>query len=71
VSRSRLRIPEPYRAFGKLAKRLKWTVSTAGNGHLRWQPPVGRPVFTASSPGSGASADLAKLRRALTEGKAS
>ena len=65
MSRSRLHIPEPYRKLAKLAKRLKWRITPAGNGHLRWQPPAGPAVFTAASPSaSGAREDRAKLRKA-------
>ena len=47
-------------------------VTAAGNGHLSWQPPDGRPVFTAGTPSpGGARDDSAKLRRAgLNEGEA-
>ena len=65
--RSRLHIPEPYRKFARTAKRLGWKLSVAGNGHLRWKPPNDRPLYTAGSPGSGVSADLAKLRKAGLE----
>jgi len=65
--RSRLHIPEPYRKFAAAARRKKWKLSVAGNGHLRWKPPNDRPLYTAGSPGSGASADLAKLRKAGLE----
>lgn len=65
MSRSNLRIPEPYRKLARTARRLGWRLTTAGNGHLKWQPPSGRPVFTAASPGpGGVRDDLAKLRRA-------
>lgn len=65
MSRSRLRIPEPYRALAKLARRAGWRICPAGNGHLKWVPPKGMPVFTAATPGtSGAREDRAKLRRA-------
>ena len=65
--RSRPHIPEPYRKFAAAARRKKWKLSVAGNGHLRWKPPNDRPLYTAGSPGSGVSADLAKLRRAGTQ----
>ena len=65
MSRSRLRIPEPYRKMARTARRRRWKLSAAGNGHLKWQPPDGRPVFTAGTPSpGGARDDLAKLRKA-------
>lgn len=60
------RIPEPLRAMAKLARRLQWTISYTGSGHLRWQPPSGMAIYTPSTPGGGRSIPncIAKLRRA-------
>jgi hypothetical protein len=45
-------------------------VSITGKGHLKWQPPEGRPVFTASTPNAShreRQNARGKLRRAGLE----
>ena len=67
VSARHRKIPEPLRAAARLARRLGWSVTYTGGGHLRWKPPSGPPVFTPSTPGAGnrsISNCLADLRRA-------
>jgi predicted RNA binding protein YcfA (HicA-like mRNA interferase family) len=61
-----LRIPEPYRALAKLARRLGWTVSSTRNSHLRWRRPDGHVVITAGSPSDhrGIRNDKVRLRKA-------
>lgn len=65
VSRSRLRIPEPYRDLARAARKAGWVIEPSGKGHLRWTAPDGSWVITAATPSSwGARDDRAKLRRA-------
>lgn len=75
MSRSRTRIPGPLRSAARKAKRAGWQISRTGSGHLRWKPPAGPVIITASTPGGGnrsISNSCAQLRKAgLTEEKAS
>lgn len=67
-------IPKCYRDAASAARKARWTITLTGANHLRWKPPEGRPVITASTPpgyGDGIQSDLAKLRAAgLVFGKA-
>lgn len=55
-----------YRGLYALAIEQGWVVTVSGTNHLKWQPPTGRPVFTAGTPGEGREYlnTRAKLRRA-------
>lgn len=55
-----------YRELCRAAVEQGWTVTVRRTGHLKWQPPAGRPVFTASTPGEPREYlnTRAKLRRA-------
>jgi hypothetical protein len=64
MSRSRLRIPEPYRPAAKIARALGWSIVMTGRGRLKWTAPDGTVVLTAATPSSGSREDRAKLRRA-------
>jgi hypothetical protein len=66
VSASRLKIPDGLRAMADLARRLEWTITRCGSGHLAWRSPDGTVVFTASTPSDlrGVRNARAKLRRA-------
>jgi hypothetical protein len=60
------RVPEPYRALAKLARKHSWVISPTRNGHLRWRRPDGHAVITAGSPSDhrGIRNDKARLRKA-------
>lgn len=65
MSRSRLRIPEPYRDLARAARKAGWAIEVSGKGHLRWTAPDGTVVITAATPSpGGARDDRVKLRRA-------
>lgn len=54
-----------YRKLIKAAKRAGWEISRTGSGHVRCQPPQGRPVIISFSPGtSGVKKTTAQLRKA-------
>jgi hypothetical protein len=45
-----VRVPEPYRALARKARRKGWTITTTGGGHLAWTSPSGAVIYTPSSP---------------------
>jgi len=60
-------VPGQLRAYARRAQVQGWVITRYSGGHLKWQPPGGRAVFTPVSPSGGnRSVDnvLAKLRRA-------
>lgn len=70
MSQPRLKIPEPYRDAYAAARKLNWKVTRTGGNHLKWRPPEGRFVITASTPCAGNRSvdnDLKSLRRAGLE----
>ena len=66
MTRSRLAIPEPYRALAKLARKTGWVITLTGSGHLRWRHPEGRVVITSYTPDGKTTIckDKALLRKA-------
>ena len=66
MSRSRLKIPEAYRALAAAARRSGWKITPLGSGHLRWQPPSGGFITTSASPSDRRAVANARaaLRRA-------
>lgn len=45
------RIVKPcYRLAAATALQQGWRISTTNNNHLKWQPPVGQPIFGPSTP---------------------
>lgn len=61
-----MKIADVYRGLYELAIEQDWEISFSGTNHLKWQPPAGRPVFTAGTPGDRREYlnTRAKLRRA-------
>lgn len=57
------------RKLAALARRAGWSVEYTGGGHLRWVPPQGGPVYSASTPSDlRVLANMkARLRRAGLE----
>jgi hypothetical protein len=60
------RVPKALRPLAAAAMAQGWRITPTGSGHLRWEPPTGRPVITASTMRDGRSAlnIRADLRRA-------
>jgi predicted RNA binding protein YcfA (HicA-like mRNA interferase family) len=45
-----VRIPKVYADLASLAKAQGWVLSVTRGGHIRWQGPDGRVVFSPASP---------------------
>lgn len=45
-----MRIPKEMRPVAKKARDQGWTISTTKGGHIVWQSPTGKKVFSPSSP---------------------
>jgi predicted RNA binding protein YcfA (HicA-like mRNA interferase family) len=60
------RIPEPFRAVARAARRAGWEISRTRSDHLRWRAPDGTVIVTASTPScpAGSRNAIARLRRA-------
>jgi hypothetical protein len=61
-----MKIPHERQPLAKLARSAGWTITVAGNGHLRWTSPHGAQVFTSASPSTNRirAYTRVKLRRA-------
>ena len=44
-----IRVPKALRPLAAKAKAQGWRIELTGRTHLRWLPPSGRPVTTAST----------------------
>ncbi len=66
MSCTRRSIPRDLRVAHDLAIAHGWRLESLGSGHLRWMPPAGRFIVTASTPSDGRATRniIAMLRRA-------
>lgn len=58
-------IPKHLQELARIARSQSWDITVTGGNHLRWQPPSGRPIFTALTGHSSAAPDVWRLRKAL------
>lgn len=51
MSRPVIKLPPDWQALADKAVEAGWELSHTGSGHIRWLPPIGRPLFSPSTPG--------------------
>lgn len=50
--RSKVNLPRDLKPLAEIAEQADWVLTKRKSGHVKWQPPSGRPLFTPSTSAS-------------------